>query len=117
MSNLRFLSLNVLYSMDILFAILAVLGFVSGLSALLLAAYSHISNRARVEIEMSNARTDALGIEARIEGALNRKLDKALLDMRQAVQGDAIEVVQNILPSQPGQGNPLDIANFNHFGD
>jgi hypothetical protein len=102
--------------MDILFAILAVLGFVTGMGSIMVSAYSNISNRAKIDVELSNIRVDALGIESRIEGALDRKLDKALLDMRQTVQGDSLEILQNTL-SSTNPGPDLGIANFNHFGD
>jgi fructose-specific phosphotransferase system component IIB len=104
--------------MEILFAILAVTGFISGVGAVFMALYNSLAVRAQINEQMADIRIETLGIESRIEGALTRKQNAALLDMRQTVQSDALELVQNTLvAANDSQADLMGMANFNNFGE
>lgn len=97
--------------------ILAVLGWVCGTLALAVALVISYTSRLRIQQELSNMRVDVAGMESRLEHYLRKQLDQTAIDIRQAAQSDAIDLIQASMQDGRAPQDPLSMASFRRFGE
>lgn len=101
--------------MDILFAILAAIGFMAGVAALALSTYSHVSAKCQLGALMAEMRADQRESDSRVERYIDRCVQEAAIEVRAAAQQDAFDLLQNHgMRDEPSTG--VNMANFNNFG-
>ena len=100
--------------MDIVLAVLAILGFVAGITALSLSVLSAYKNHAQIVTQLAEAKAELQGIENRLERYTDKRLAETAIEVRALAQQDAFDYIN----SQSPQGGPQDygIGNFRNFG-
>lgn len=104
--------------MNILLAIIALTGFVTGVVSLAVAAYTKYAAKAQISAMLAEAQAESAGIELRLEHLLQRRLSEASLEIRQQAQSDSAELVNSMLGRDPQSqgGDPFSMGNFSNFG-
>jgi len=107
--------------LEILLLIMAVCGMLAGITGLTLALYTKATLGARLSSEISQqlyeAKDDLLGVENRLEGLMDNKINAASAAMREVSQNDSVDLIESLLGKQ-GQDAPpngLGIGSFNNL--
>lgn len=104
--------------MDILLAILAVLGFVAGVASLAIALHTHYAVKAQIITELDAVKVDTIGMESRLDRLMDKRLNERFLDVSATIKNETFDIVQTAMQREADiHASPLDMARFSTLGD
>ena len=107
--------------MEILLTILAAVAFISSTVSIALACYLKSTLEAQLTSKIAKdlyaAKEELIGVEHRLEGLMDKKLNSSAAQMREVAQNDAVDLVEATISNQgnmPTEG--LGIGSFKNLG-
>jgi len=108
--------------MELILIIMSTAAFISSTLAVALSVYNQKTLEAKLSAEISkelySAKEDLIGVEHRLEGLMDKKLNASAAQMREVAQNDAVDLVEAVIGNQsegvPNEG--MGIASFKNIG-
>lgn len=108
--------------MDILLIIMSTAAFISSTLAIALSVYNQKTLQTQLSAEIAkelySAKEDLIGVEHRLEGLMDKKLNVSAAQMRELAQNDAVDLVEAVMGNQQeGVSNEgMGMASFKNIG-
>lgn len=108
--------------MDILLIIMTAVAFIASTISIALACYLKVFLESKLTAQLAKdlytAKEDLIGVEHRLEGLMDKKINDSANVMREVSQNDAVDLVEAVMSKQEGMSdsNGLGMASFKNLG-